>query len=384
MVSTGILRSAALAGLLVSTLALAAFAQKRPPQIPQNTAVAPVPSDPLELVTGPIQVASTPASREAALQLLAHARNSYGLRSASQGYDLKVSFTVNSGGQTEYDGAWEMEDISDPQRGLRWTAKAAAGYTTTRIASNDMFYAEGTASDIPLRLQEARAALFDPMPSWGNVLRSSIRTSTATFNGAQITCILLSASGTAAPNKVAAAASGRRWEETEECIDPQSGLLQVHSQVPGRYYAYEYSSAPELDGYTLPRRVTVTEGGNAVSEITVNSLNPLSGSDPSLFAPTEAMRAKGPAVEMGSAQKLSGFYGRGSIPSGAIAHPVCVFGLVTASGKLVEAHSLQPSDPNSQAAVEAAKRMSFYKPALRGARPEQHFVFITEKFVASK
>jgi hypothetical protein len=59
-----------------------------------------------------------------------------------------------------------------------------------------------------------------------------------------------------------------------------------------------------------------------------------------------------------------------------------VFGLVTSSGKLVEAHSLQPSDPNSQAAVEAAKRMKFSTPAPRGERPQQHFVFIIEKFVS--
>ncbi len=136
-------------------------------------AIAPVPGDPLELVTGPVQVAATPASREAALELLARARKLYALRSAGQGYDLKVTFTATSGGQTEYDGAWQMEDVSDPLQGLRWTAKAAAGFTTTQISSNDMFYREGTASDIPLRLQEARAALFDPMPSPENASRDS-------------------------------------------------------------------------------------------------------------------------------------------------------------------------------------------------------------------
>ena len=160
--------------IAVAALSLAAFGQN-PPRI------APVPSDPLELVTGQIQVVDTPASREAILQLLARARNSYALRSAGHGYDLKVTFTVNSGGQTEYDGAWEMEDMFDPQQGLRWTAKAAAGYTTTQISSNQTFYGEGTASTIPLRLHEARAALFDPIPSSGNADRALIRTSTASF-----------------------------------------------------------------------------------------------------------------------------------------------------------------------------------------------------------
>jgi hypothetical protein len=62
--------------------------------------------------------------------------------------------------------------------------------------------------------------------------------------------------------------------------------------------------------------------------------------------------------------------------------PVCVFGLITPSGKVTEAHSLQPSDPNSQAAVEAAKQMNFHTPIAPGARPEQRFVFIIEKFVS--
>ena len=163
-----------------------------------------------------LQVTSRPvgggANRAAVLRLLGRARDSYSLRSggsAGRGYDLKVIFTVNSGGQTEYDGAWEMEDVFDPKQGLRWTAKVSGAvsgaYAISRISSNGMLYGEETGSYIPLRLQEARAALFDPIPASGNVARSSIRTSDAVFNGTQLTCILLSASG-----KAANAAEGRR------------------------------------------------------------------------------------------------------------------------------------------------------------------------------
>jgi hypothetical protein len=341
--------------------------------------IAPIPSDPLEMVTGPIQVVDTPAGREAVLQLLTRARQNYALRSAGQGYDLKVSFTVNSGGQTQYDGAWEMEEMFDPQQGLRWTATAAAGFTTTQISSNQMFYAEGTASNIPLRLQEARAALFGPIAAPGNVDLQSIRTSTATFNGRELSCVLHSG-----PVNPATAVPGRRWEESEECVDPESGLLVTHSVVPGRYYHYEYSNAPQLAGHVLPRRVIVTEAGKTVSEISVDSLTQLPAADPSLFVPTDEMKARGPAIALPGAQKISRFSGRVPFASGATAHPVCVFGLVTASGQLVEAHSLQPSDPNSQAAVEAAKRMNFAGPAPLGVRPQQHFVFVIEKFVSSQ
>jgi len=347
-------------------LSLAAFGQTAP-------SIAPVPSDPLELVTGQIQTVDSGEGQEAAMQLLDRARNSYALRSAGVGYDLKVTFSVNSGGLTKYDGPWEMEDVFDPKQGLRWTARAGVAFTATQISLHGVSYGE---SSIPLRLHEARAALFGPIPASANVARDVIRTSTASFNGAQVTCILLSGV------KAAPTSPGRRWEETEECIDPQSGLLQVHSQVPGRYYAYEYSNAPQLAGHVLPRKVIVTEAGKTVSEISVESLRELPAADPSLFAPSEEMKARGRAVAMSGAQKISRAAARVPFTSAATIRPVCVFGLMTSSGQLVEAHSLQPSDPNSQAAVEAAKQMTFSTPT--GAPPEQHFVFILEKFVSNE
>ena len=137
---------------------LMAFGQNAP-------RIAPVPPDPLELATGQIEAANAPASREAALQLLARARGNFALRSTRQAYDLKVSFTVDSRGETNYDGAWEMEDLFAPRQGHRWTATAASGYTTTAIAAAGEIYEDGTASTVPLRLLEARGVLFDPLQS---------------------------------------------------------------------------------------------------------------------------------------------------------------------------------------------------------------------------
>lgn len=350
-----------------------ALSQSISPAAPR---VAPVPADRFELVSGSVQSADTPASRRAALQLLARARANYALQTATRAYDLKVSFTADSGGQTNYDGSWQMEDMFDPQRGLRWTASAAAGYTTAQISLKQVSYREGTANILPLRLQEARAALFSPMPS-GNLAQGSIRTSAASFNGVPVTCILLSEMG------IAGAAPGRRWEETEECIDPQSGLLQVHSQVPGRYYAYDYSNALQFEGHVLPRKVIVAEAGRTVSEIHVESLADLRA-DTSMFVPTEKMKAGGTPVAMAGARKVVRFAGDVPPAPGSALRPVCVFGLVTPSGQLVEAHSLQPSDPNSQAAVAAAMRMNFSEPAPAGQRPRQHFVFVIEEFASSQ
>lgn len=354
--------------IAAGALGSAAFGQTVP-------AAAPIPSDPLELATG--QIRAHP-NRAHALSLLGRARDNFALAAAGRAYDLKVTFTVDSGGQTEYDGAWGMEQMFDPQQGLRWTANAAGGYEITRITVHGMHYQEDTASYIPLRLQEARAALFDPIATADYVAHATIRASNSVFHGAPVTCLLLSNSRPAS-----GAAPGRRWDETEDCIDPQSGLLQVHSPVPGRYYAYDYSNAPSLEGHTLPSKVSVTEGGQTVSEIQVDSLTGLSSADPSLFTPSDEMKARGRAIAMTGAQKISRDFARAPFPPGATQHVVCVFGLVTPSGELVEAHSLQPSDPNSRAAVAAARQMRFSQAAPTGPSPQQHFVFVIERFVSS-
>ena len=339
--------------------------------------VEPVPSDPLELAAGKMKVASTPASRTAMLQLLARARDSYSLRADGLGYDLKIAFAVDSLGQTDYDGTWEMEEVFTPGQGFHWTAKTPAGYAIARISANGQLYGEGTANEVPLRVQEARGLLINPLPSASYASRESIRMFTATFHKISVTCVLLSTS-----KKGVTPALGRGWEESEECIDPQTGLLQMHSEAPGRYVVYDYSNAPQLDGHVLPRTVTVTEGGRIVSKISVETLEGITAADPGLFVPTDEMKARGRATAMTALTKISRVLGNGPVTSAITIRPVCVFGVVTPTGQLVEAHSLQPSDPNSQAAVEDAKQIDFSPLTPPGAPPQQHFVFIIEKFVS--
>lgn len=341
------------------------------------TAFAATSGDPAQIIDGAVQAADTPSARSTALDLLGRARENYALRGAGRGYDLKVSFQVNSGGQTNYDGAWTMEDIFDPRQGLRWTANTAAGYSIAEIASKGNLYSEGTDGPIPLRLQEARAALLDVIASPANLQRAAIRTASATYAGKPVICVLFSAA-----RGSVAGETGRRWDETEDCVDSQSGLLMVHSQAPGRYYTYDYTSAPRFAGHAFPKRITVTEAGATVSRISVDSLTELPSADPNLFLPAPAMLQRGRAVAMAGAQKVSRILKQGTASS---AEPVCVFGLVTASGKLVEAHSLQPSDPNSEAAVKAASEMDFSRPTLgvADAPPQQHFAFVFVRFVAS-
>jgi len=355
--------------LIVSGLPGTAVGQSAPQ-------VAPIPRDPLELATGQIQIADVPAKRNAALQLLARARNSYALRKLQRPWDLHVRFTVDSQGQTDYDGNWEMEDIFSPGQGLHWAAKSTSGFSITGIFGASATYVEATAGVVPLRLQEARAMLYNPLPSVTYANRGSIRTVAVNFRGAALTCVLLTGS-----HNGAGPAAQRAWGESEDCIDSQSGLLRMHSEAPGRYAVYDYTNAFRLGSHTLPRTVTVTEGGRVVSTISVESLQTVSSADPSLFVPTDGMKAAGPAIAMTAATRVSRLQGQGPLTPGMTLRPVCVFGMVTPEGHLVEAHSLQPSDPNSATAVKDAEAIDFSPSMHAGAPPQQHFVFVIEKFV---
>lgn len=138
----------------------------------------------------------------------------------------------------------------------------AAGYTTTQRFLNQIHYGEGTLNTIPLRLHQARAALFGAIATPLYTDRDLIRTSSASFNGLQLTCVLLSGAG-----NPTTPTPGRRWEESEDCVDPQSGLLYLDSLAPGLYEAYDYANAPKLGTHTMPRRVVITEGGKQVMEL---------------------------------------------------------------------------------------------------------------------
>jgi hypothetical protein len=358
--------------LVVAGIPLAALAQNAP-------RIAPVPRDTLELAAGGIQVADTPAKRDAALQVLTRARNSYALRKLRQPWDLKVHFSVQSQGRTNYDGDWEMEDVFSPEQGLHWTAKSGAGFSIAGIFGTSATYEEATTGVIPLRLQEARAMLYNPIPSIAYANNGSIRTLETSFQGSRVTCVLLSRShGTSVPP------DQRAWEESEECVDSQSGLLRLHSEVPGRYAAYDYTNSPQLGSHILPRAITISEGGRVVSAISVESLRSVPSVDPALFTPTAPMIAAGPAVAMGAATRLSRIPSPVSMTAGTSVRPICVFGLVTPSGRLVEAHSLQPSDPNSEAAVKDAEAIDFSPSMRAGTPPQQHFVFVIEKFAVSE
>jgi len=109
----------------------------------------------------------------------------------------------------------------------------------------------------------------------------------------------------------------------------QSGLLQVHSQVPGRYYSYDYSNAVKLADRTLPRQVTVNEGGRAVSTITVEASPTFGGRLRRCFSP-EQDEAKGGPSPWERTKGIAHVRAESAART-TMAQTVCVFGVVTPS-----------------------------------------------------
>jgi hypothetical protein len=324
----------------------------------------PIPSDPLELATGPIHLVETQEQRVSIVALLGRAREAYRLRSGGNGYKLKASFTADSHGMTHYDGYWEMEEVHAPGVGTRWKATAAGGYSTTRIDTQGLHYAEGTPGEIPLVLNEARGAFEGPIASADFVSRRAVRTTSATYHGVSLTCVLYG-------NTDDIPKSGRGWDEAEECIDPQTGLLRTHSLMPGRYAVYDYTDALDFDGHVLPRKITITEAGSPVIDIRVESLEDDSAPDPSLFVPTSEMKANGAAVVIEGQDRVPMFHDHVFPQPGSLVHPVIIFGLLTSTGQIVDAHPLEPSDPKSDEALADIAEFKFADRTPPGGVPKQ-------------
>jgi hypothetical protein len=61
------------------------------------------------------------------------------------------------------------------------------------------------------------------------------------------------------------------------------------SEAPGIYVTYDYDSALEFHGRTLPREITVIEGYDTVLQIHVDSIEDARDVDPATLSPTQEM-----------------------------------------------------------------------------------------------
>lgn len=328
---------------------------------------APVPADPLELVTGNAQALVAPEQRAAALQLLDRARQNYNFYSPhAPAFTLKVSFT--SSGRSQYEGTGSMEETWIRGGLERWAAQIDGG-SQIRVVSGGV-WGQSATEPIPMRVQMVRDAILWPVMSfWPRVM---IRSAAANYNGLPLTCVLVSGSMPDVP-------SPRHWVEYEYCIDPETGLLHVWSEAPGIYVAYDYSDAIQFHGHVVARRITVTEGGNTVLQIHVDSLEDEGQVDMRAFMPTSEMRTRGPSFLLAGPKRspLNVPTSPGMLPS--VIQPVIVHATISKDGEVVEAEALQNSPQAlTERAIELVKSHKF-SPGDR-----QLEVFIDVKFYLSQ
>jgi hypothetical protein len=348
---------AAICGLL----AQAAFCQT-------GQTIARVPENRLELASSGVRVVDAPEERDALIRLMDKARSYYGFQESRSAYHVKTSFTVTSGGRTEYDGDWQLDEMYSPRLGVRLTARTA-GSVFEQLKKSTSHYQDTPGGNFPLRLHEARGHLLGPLESIRNMRHDLIRTVDANLNSAPVTCLLFSDGRRSSE----AGAPGRLWQEREECIDPETGRLLLHSPAPGLSVLYDFSRPFKLGGQELPGKMTVVENETTVIEERVESLEALPAANPTDFTPTPQMLSKRPASTMAGLQKIS----LGAIrPSSGAIQTVVVFGLLTADGKVVEAHPLESSDPSLvDAALRRVNQIRFQPTVAPGADREQHELF---------
>ena len=311
--------------------------------------MAPVPADPLELVTENARVLVTPEERSAAIELLNRARQNYNLHNARAPFTLKASFTAT--GQAFYEGAGTMEETWLGERRWRWTAQIGDS-STGRLSYGGHIYSTGSVEPVPLRVYMARGAIFAPVPAL--ITGQMIRSASVNYKGNQITCILLS-------GEVPTTPAPRYWVETEYCIDPASGLLQIWTVAPGIYVTYDYSDALQFHRHTVARQISFVEDGQTVLDLHLDSLEEVGTVDANLFKPTPEMLQHGPSFSMSppnrfpirteSAAETDGPYD---------IQPIIVHAIIdSASGKVLEAEALQNSNPSlAQEAVNLVKHSS--------------------------
>jgi hypothetical protein len=296
-----------------------------------------------------------------------------------------------------------MEEAWANGKSWRWSAHLA-DYSQERVFADGSAYDAKSPGPIPLRLQMVRNAIFNAVPAFES--QGLMRVASAKWEGVDLLCVLLSR-----PGNDPTPTPGRRWVETEHCVDPQTGLLHLWSEAPGIYVVYNYANSVHFHAKTVAAEISVVEGGTQVLDIRVQSLQDGSG-DPAALKPTPQMLANGPGTLMTrvlrfpqtivipqsnmraqfqsrSIQATSVTVPEAATPREATAEsavkvnvePVIVHAIIDEHGKVIDAEALQNTNPTLSDAALNFVRKSTYPHQAPGTVPRQREAFINVRFV---
>jgi hypothetical protein len=324
----------------------------------------PVPSDPLELVPVVAQPVQDVNQRAEIFNLLGNSHRISNVR--SRPYDLKTTFIAS--GSSSSNGKWQLEDNS-PGLGLyRWTA-AGPNYSAVHLHVNRVQYSDQATDALPLRLVQAREAIFYSEPMLGPY--ASLRTASANLDGVDLTCALIAHNGTQAT-----ASDGRHWDEEEYCVDPKAGTLVTASVVPGLYVHYDYSKALQFHDRLIWNGFIITQAGHTVIEAQTESVSdPVN--NPAAFQPAGLNQLGVGPIMNGPGRSYM------TVPSSSSATQfVVLHGMQSPDGKLTEVELLASSDPafTESALAQVTKGLTRFAggPSTQpGATPQSHEILMT-------
>jgi hypothetical protein len=349
---------------------MAVLQAQAPDRSHAQLAEPPVPSDPLELVTGEAQPVTDAAQRAEIVDLLIKAHRKSNVR--AQPYDLKTTFTV-SGSLSA--GDWQEEDIASNGDFYRWTV-AGPGYSTLNLTVRHLFYSSQQSTVLPLRLMQVHQALFRPEAVVHE--HATLRTASASLDGVDLTCALV-AHNALAP----AVAGGRRWEEQEWCVDPKAGTLVTFSEAPGSYVHYDYSKALQFAGKLIPNGFTITQGGETIVQAQAQSVTKPAAN------PDTYQTAGLNQIGEGAAMALSPWEFRMTLPgqaSGAQVtgtQVVAVHAMQSTGGEISDAEVLASSDPAlNETALHFATALFRGQSSQTGTTPQSREVLMVLRYTA--
>ncbi len=342
-------------------------------RMPQQVAEPAVPADALELAAAGAQPVQDVGQRAGLINLLMNAQRHRNVRTYA--YDLKTRFTAF--GSSGSDGSWQLHDTSPGGNLYRWTAQGPS-YSVVNLYKDSVLYSNQPANSVPLRVAQARAAIFFVQARLGP--RAALRTAAGALDGTALVCALISYAPMAA-----IATGGRRWEEAEYCVDSKASNLVTYSPVPGLYVLYDYSKPLQFHDKVIANKFTITQGGHAIIEAQTDSITDAS-ENPSAFEPADLN-----TVGVGPIMTAPLRY-RVRVPSPAAAangaeQIVVVHGMQSPNGHLADLELITSTDAAlNNGALEYAAKWQGGSPSEDiegGATPQSHEVFLTLQYAAS-
>ncbi len=332
-----------------------------------EVSVAPVPSDPHELVTGSAKEPETPDQRAAILSLLERTQQNSDMHMPGTP-PFVLAATFNSGGDVSFTGPGELTETWLSGKSWRWTASLGR-YSQVRVSSFGQTVDEKPVSAVPMRVQMLRGAIFWPIK--GVFPASRFRFVRTQWQGRKVTCMLLSGQASE-PTP-----GGRRWTDREYCVDDSSGLLLIYSEAPGSYAVYSYGKNQYFHGRTMPDQIAFYVNGNQVIDARI-AIADAGSVDNQLLTVTQEMAANGRAIILSPAAR---FYVRAPLASAsATDQPAIVHAPIDPQGHVVEEELSAAADGSmGQLALDLVRQRQF-----SAAGFNQREAYITVDFTAQR